>query len=117
MYTDSTLQYYTGKCMCSYAYGIVTCSYMYALKALYVPFPVSFMSTVYLDTCSHVLIHVHVCFNRVCSFMLLILPVLRGLTTLGRWWSGEFTPPTLNSSLDPSTRGIHVYSRVFEVLL
>ncbi len=55
MYTDSTLQYYTGKCMCSYAYGIVTCSYMYALKALCVPFPVSFVSTVYLDTCSHVL--------------------------------------------------------------
>ena len=55
---------------------------------------------------SHFLVHVHVCCNPVCRFMPLILPAPRGLTTLGRWWSGESTPLTLNRCLDTSARGI-----------
>ena len=55
---------------------------------------------------SHFLMHLHVCCNPVCRFMPLILLALRGLTTLGRLWSGESTPLTLNRCLDPSTRGI-----------
>ena len=76
-------------------------------------FPVSFVSTVCTHVCrySHDVL-IHVCCHPVCRFMLLILPVLRGLPTPGRWSSGESTPPTLNSSLDQSTRGI----AVFEIL-